>query len=80
MNLTYTTTPTDYTIFNDGKAWIVQSTYIPYPGATMEESAQNHIDQIIAESNAPGPVDEVAELKNQVADLWEMVLFGGATE
>lgn len=71
MELTYEIQGAGYTIFNDGKAWIVQTTYIPYPGATVEESAQNHIDQIIAESNMPEPVDEVAELKLALAELAE---------
>lgn len=51
-DLTYTTTETGYTILLDGKPWVVQDGFIPYKGSTMAESAQNHIDQILADQIA----------------------------
>ena len=51
-NLTYTATESGYTIVLNGTPWIVQDSYIPYPGATMAESAQNHINQILADQAA----------------------------
>lgn len=50
MNLTFEVNETNYTILNNGRAWIVQDTYIPYPGETVEESAQNHINEILKEN------------------------------
>jgi len=52
MTLTYTVSDNGYIILRDGVQWIVQDGYIPYPGNTMEESAQNHINQIIADQAA----------------------------
>ncbi|MGX8711626.1 MAG: hypothetical protein ACQGTM_15445 [bacterium] len=52
MTLTYTVSDNGYTILRDGVPWVVQDGYIPYPGSTIEESAQNHIDQIIADQAA----------------------------
>ena len=47
--------PTDvvYIIVNDqGRDWIIQTqSNCPYPGATLEESAENHIAQLIAEQD-----------------------------
>lgn len=47
MNLTYEVKGKGYTIFNNGVAWIVQDVYIPYPGKTVAESAENHIAFIL---------------------------------
>ena len=49
MNLTYEiiNDGTGYMIKNDGVNWIMQDSYIPFPGAIIEESAQNHIDDIV---------------------------------
>lgn len=66
MNLTYEVNEKGYTILNDGKPWIVQDSYIPYPGATLEESAQNHINEIMKENENPTvapPSAEQAELE-----------------
>lgn len=51
MNLTYEVKESGYTIFKDGRPWVIQDDYIPYPGATLEESVKNHINQIINEDN-----------------------------
>lgn len=51
-NLTYTATESGYTIALNGTPWIVQDGYIPYPGETMAEAAQNHINQILADQAA----------------------------
>lgn len=63
MNLTYEVNDNSYTILNDGTPWIVQDGYIPYPGATVEESAQNHIDQILLDFNRPKEPTEIELLK-----------------
>lgn len=81
MNLTYEITSGGYVIFNDGKAWIVQSDYIPYEGETLEVSAQNHIEALIEENSkvftSISLEDEIKQLKESQADLWELILFGG---
>lgn len=73
MNLTYEVNENGYTILNDGKPWIVQDSYIPYPGATVEESAQNHINEIIkdneAQPSAPTTEEQIQELMLAVAEL-----------
>lgn len=52
MNLTYEVNDNGYTIFNNGVAWIAQDVFIPYPKETLAQSAQAHIDAIIAENEA----------------------------
>ena len=63
MTLTYTVSDNGYTILRDGVPWVVQDGYIPYPGSTIEESAQNHIDQIIADQAA---VEESAQQPSEL--------------
>lgn len=65
MNLTYEiiNDGKGYMIKNDGVNWIMQDSYIPYPGATVEESAQNHIDQILLDFNRPKEPTEIELLK-----------------
>lgn len=46
MNLTYEVKENGYTILNNGVAWIEQEGFFPYQGATVEESAQNHINAL----------------------------------
>ncbi|MEK3993238.1 hypothetical protein MKY29_00635 [Psychrobacillus sp. FSL K6-2365] len=62
-----------YVIFNNGVPWIEQpANNIPYPGATMEESAQNHINKILADYALPptNPIeDQLNELMIAVAEL-----------
>lgn len=65
MNLTYEVKENGYTILNNGVAWIVQEGFIPYPGATMEEAAQNHINELTKETN------QAAEEENKLNDLEE---------
>ncbi|WMJ23450.1 hypothetical protein RBG61_01930 [Paludicola sp. MB14-C6] len=73
-----------YLIKLDGTPWILQDNYIPYPKATIEESAQAHIEQILIEVNKPpqpSKEDEIAQLKEQVALLESAVAelaYGGA--
>lgn len=73
MNLTYEVNGNGYTILNEGKPWIVQDKYIPYPGATVEESAQNHINEIIKDNEAqpsvPTTEEKLQELMVAVAEL-----------
>lgn len=67
MNLTYEVTTEGYTIFNDGKAWIVQDNYIPFPAATMEESAKLHIEDILS-SFTPSKEETIESLQSQIID------------
>ena len=54
MNLTYEVKDNGYIIMNNETPWIIQTNdYIPYPAETVEESAQNHINQIIEDFNKP---------------------------
>lgn len=72
MNLTYEVVENGYVILNNGKPWIRQLNHIPYPGETLEESAQNHIDAIIADherANDPTLDEELEELKAANAQL-----------
>lgn len=52
MNLTYEVKGNGYVILNNGVNWIEQEGYFPYQGATVEESAQNHINALIEEQNS----------------------------
>lgn len=73
MNLSYELITKDeqaigYIILNDGKPWIVQREHIPYPAETMAESAQLHIDSIIADYNAEPEPNEMDLLRQELAD------------
>lgn len=65
MNLTYEiiNESTGYMIKQNGVNWILQDVYIPYPGATIEDSAQNHINKIIEDSNRPQEPNEIDLLR-----------------
>lgn len=70
MNLTYELKGKGYVILNNNIPWIVQEDYIPYPGATIEESAQNHINALLEqetkaqeEANKPTLDDRVKALE-----------------
>lgn len=68
-DLTYTTTDTGYTILRDGVPWIVQNGFIPpdYKGATMAETAQNHINAILADqAKQQQAATDIETLKQQV--------------
>lgn len=72
MELTYEVQGNGYTIFKNGEPWIVQKSFIPYPGATVEESAENHINTIIDEMNSPvspSLEDEIERIKDENAEL-----------
>lgn len=75
MNLTYTIIENGYIILKDGIPWVVQNNNrFPHPGETMEESAQNHITQILRDNeNSPTPSvpvqDQLNELMIAVAEL-----------
>ena len=74
MNLTYKVTQSGYTILDDGTPWIVQENYIPYPGDTMEESAQNHINKIIEERTKAQEEADKPTLEDRVKALEEVQL------
>lgn len=74
MNLTYEIVDSGYNILKDGKVWMVQPKGIfPHEGATVEESAQNHINAIIADNeaqpSAPTTDEQIQELMLAVAEL-----------
>ncbi|URN94630.1 MAG: hypothetical protein NAG76_22905 [Candidatus Pristimantibacillus lignocellulolyticus] len=48
MTLTYRLEVNGYVIMDSGVDWIVQDTFIPFPRDTIEESAQAHINEILA--------------------------------
>ena len=42
-----------YVILKDSQMFLIQfENYLPYPGTTLEESAANHIAQLVAEQEA----------------------------
>lgn len=81
--LNITTTDEVYIILDDnGRDWIVQTqTNCPNPGATIEESAQNHINAILAErAQAAQAEADVAAQTARIAALEDAVTalaFGG---
>lgn len=76
MNLTFETNETGYTIFNNGRAWIAQDSYMPYPGETVEESAQNHINEILkdAETTPGGEIEQLQEDNLFIAETLALAL------
>jgi|GEM_PF-6699438 len=77
LNLAYRIVGNGYVITNHGVDWVVQDTFIPYPKATMEESAHAHIDEIIAEFEAakrdaitlPILQQQIVDQQGQIEDL-----------
>lgn len=68
MNLTYELTENGYVILNDGVKWIEQSGFIPYPAATLEESAQKHIAVMLKDAEAANSQGaDIEKLKEQLA-------------
>jgi len=90
MQLTFTVEGKVYTIYNNGKPWIVQDTskYNPYPAESVAQAAQAHIDDIIADNNRlpePSADERIEELQQHISDLQDalielagMVQSGGA--
>ena len=75
MNLTYEIIENGYVILNDGVKWIEQTGFIPYPGATMEESAQKHIAALTADaSNAAQAEEEMQSLEDRLTLAEEMLM------
>lgn len=63
-----------YYILEDNKRiWKQVDPLIPYPGSTIEESAQNHVNAIIADNEAqpstPTTEEQIQELMLAVAEL-----------
>ncbi len=69
MNLTYEVTEDGYKIFKDGELWIAQYGFIPYPGATMDEAAKNHINEILAAQSAADAAAQQPTLEARVKAL-----------
>ena len=83
MNLTYEIIENGYVILNDGVKWIEQTGFIPYPGATMEESAQNHIVQLLKDAETTAnEISETEKIKSQLAEqeqaIAELSMFVGS--
>lgn len=70
-----------YMIKKNGVGWMVQNSYNPYPGATIEESAQNHINAILAgQAQENNGKSEMNLLKERISDLELMltdIILGG---
>ncbi|MBE6831066.1 MAG: hypothetical protein E7519_12755 [Ruminococcaceae bacterium] len=64
-NYTYQLTNTGYRVLKDGGLYLVQEGIYAniYPGETVEERAQNHINQIIADQAA---ADEAAQQPSEM--------------
>lgn len=80
--MTYRITEKGYAIMDEhGRDWIVQDGYMPYPGATVAESAQNHINAIISEREQAVQAEaDVAAQTARIAALEDAVTalaFGG---
>lgn len=72
--MTYRITSNGYVIMDEhGRDWIVQDGFYPYPGATIDESAQNHIAAILAEreqaAQAEVKEEQIAALQATVDNL-----------
>lgn len=63
-----------YTILLNNVPWMVQDSYFPYPGATMAESAQNHINQILADQKAVEENAKKPTLEDRVKSLEALAL------
>lgn len=74
MDLTYLVSINGYTIYKDGVAWVVQDeNRFPYPGKTPEESAQNHINVILADNTVrPEEIDVITQLRIALAEMAEV--------
>lgn len=80
--MTYRVTEKGYVIMDEfGRDWIVQEGFHPNPGATIEESAQNHIAAILAEQEraAQAAAEESANTDRIAAleDAMTALAFGG---
>lgn len=77
MNLSYEVKGSGYVILNNKIPWIVQKTYIPYKGKTIEESAKNHILELLKENNVVEQPNELELKVNQqeqaIAELTMLV-------
>ena len=64
--LTYEITPTGYRILREGAPWIVQEGEYAdvYPGETMEERAQAHLDSL---QGILTPQEQIAQLQEELA-------------
>lgn len=69
--MTYRIIATGYVIMDErGRDWIVQDGFIPYPGETMEDSAQNHINTILTEQAQASQAKVEEQSRNeQITDL-----------
>lgn len=78
LNLTYEVKGNGYVIYNNGKPWIVQDSYIPYPADTLAESAELHIQEIIkantlVEQEPGSDTPTMEELQEKIADLQNQI-------
>lgn len=79
MELTYKLIENGYIILKDGVKWITQMDFIPYPGATIEESAQNHVNEILKENeaaaNQKSEVEQMQEDNAMIAETLALALL-----
>lgn len=80
--MTYRVTEKGYVILDEhGRDWIVQDGFYPNPGATIEESAQNHINAILAEREQAAQAEAEAATQGDriaaVEDAITALAFGG---
>lgn len=80
--MTYRVTENGYVIMDEhGRDWIVQEGFYPFPGATIEESAQNHINAVLVEreQTAQAQADAIAQTARIAAleDAVTALAFGG---
>ncbi|MCR8658971.1 hypothetical protein [Paenibacillus endoradicis] len=74
MNLTYRLEGIGYVIMNHGVDWFIQDTYVPFPRETIEESAQAHIDDIIAKAQeAVQEAITIEQLQQQILSQQEQI-------
>lgn len=74
MNLTYEIRGNGYVIKADGKDWIVQESYIPFPAATLEESAQLHIADLLDGQNVQPSIPLEEQIQQLQSDLGNVLL------
>lgn len=75
MNLTYEVKENGYTILNNGVAWIEQEGFFPYQGVTIEESAQNHINALMADVNTEASKkEEMQDFEDRLTLAEEMLM------
>ena len=74
MELTYELRGNGYVIKRNGIDYMIQDSYIPFPAATLEESAQLHIADLIASQNVQPQPSLEEQLQQLQSDLGNVLL------